>query len=439
MRPMRWFARAAAWAIAAVALHAAALAAAPLPTAPPSQVGMSAERLDKLAPLLEEGVAGDSFPGAVVMVARRGKLVYSEAVGRLKPDGPPMPTDAIFRIYSMTKPLVSVAAMLLVEDGRLQLTDPVGKYLPGFDDMEVSVDTTEGSPGEGPYRMAETRRPMTVQDLLRHTSGLAYGEITANAPVKEGYREAGVYGTGVPFEARGMAPDEQIARMAGVPLAYQPGTAWNYSLSTDILGRVVEKASGQRLADFMEQRMFAPLDMADTGFWVPEGDHDRIAEALPEDPVTGDPNILIDVTEKPANDSGGAGGVSTAGDFLRFCQMLLNGGALEGARVMSPTTVRLMASDHLGDFIRRPMSPGGLIMDTRGYTFGLGFAVRTADGIAAVPGTAGGYTWAGYAGTYFWMDPAERLTAVFMIQAPTSERAAYRRLIRQLVYQAIVE
>jgi len=349
----------------------------------------------------------------------------------------PMSEDTVFRIYSMTKPLVSVAAMMLVEDGRIQLTDPVGKFLPGFDKMQVSVatKTAEGTS----YTTVPAERPMTVQDLLRHTSGLAYGEITQNAPVKEGLEKAGVYRKDMDYEARGVTPSEEIEKLAAVPLAFQPGTTWHYSLSTDVLGRVVEAASGKRLNDFLQERLFGPLKMRDSGFSVPQTKMVRLAEPLDADRFSKQPNRLIDVSAPPKNDSGGAGGVSTAGDYLRFSQMMLNGGSLEGKRILSRTTVRLMTSDHLGTFINQPMQPGELLLGTKGYTFGLGFAVRQGDGVGGVPGSQGEFMWAGYAGTYFWVDPKEQLTAVLMTQAPSPQRAYFRKLVKQLVYQSIVD
>src|SRR5439155_1679084 len=264
--------------------------------------------------------------------------------------------EAIFRIYSMTKPLVSVAAMMLVEDGVVQLTDPVSKYLPGFDKLQVSVPSKDAA-GNTSYTLVPQERQMTVQDLLRHTSGLAYGEITQNAPVKEGLERIGVYRKDMDYEARNLAPAEQIEKMATVPLAFQPSTTWNYSLSVDMLGRVVERASGKRLADFLEGRLFKPLRMKDSGFWVPAAKMPRLAESLEKDRFAGRAFPLIDVSAPPKNDSGGAGGVSTAADYLRFCQMMMNGGTLEGTRILSRTTVRLMTSDHLGSFIIQNRQP----------------------------------------------------------------------------------
>ena len=418
-----WMGRFAAMGLAlAVSVATLAQPQTPLPFAKPEEVGMSSQRLAKIGSALKKEVADGSFRGAVVMVARKGKLVYQDAVG-MQTATKPMTTDAIFRIYSMTKPLASVAAMMLVEDGTLQLTDPVGKFLPGFDKMQVSV-ATKTAEGQA-YNMVPAERAMTVQDLLRHTSG------------KEGLERAGAYRKDLDYEARGLAPKEEVERLATVPLAYQPGTTWNYSLSVDVLGRVVEAASGKRLGEFLEERLFAPLKMKDTAFYVPAAKMARLAEPLEKDRFSGAAIKVIDVSALPKNDSGGAGAVSTAADYLRFCQMMMNGGRLEGARMLSPATVRLMTTDHLGNFIATPVQPGELLLGVKGYTFGLGFAVRQADGVAGVPGSAGDYTWAGYAGTYFWVDPKESLTGVLMTQAPSPQRAYFRKLLRQLVYASI--
>ena len=350
-----------------------------------------------------------------------------------------MTEDSIFRIYSMTKPLTSVAAMLLVEDGKVQLTDPVSKYLPGWDKMQVSVPSKDAS-GAVTYAMVPAERQITVHDLLRHTAGLAYGEITQNAPVKEALEKAGVYRKELDYDSRGVTPAEQVERMATVPLVYQPGTNWHYSLAVDILGRVVEAASGKRLGDFIEERIFRPLRMADSGFWVPSEKMARLTETLEKDRFANRGFPLLDMSMQPKNDSGGAGGVSTAGDYLRFSQMLLNGGSLDGTRIMSRTTVRLMASDHLGPAITTtPLQPGELLMGVKGYTFGLGFMVRQGDGMAGVAGSAGEFMWAGYSGTFFWVDPKEQLVAVYMTPAASPNRPYFRRMIKNLVYQAIVD
>ena len=238
---------------------------------------------------------------------------------------------------------------------------------------------------------------------------------------------------------RDLTPSDEIARLAKVPLAHQPGTTWEYGLSTDVLGRVIEKVSGQRLAEFLEGRLFKPLGMVDTGFYLPKSNMNRFAHPLPMDPATSTPITLHDVSVPTANDFGGAGGVSTALDYLRFAQMMLNGGWLDDAQILSRTTVSLMTSDHLGPQMARTMQPGELLIGTQGYTFGLGFAVRQEPGIAAVPGSQGEYMWGGYAGTYFWIDPKEELVGIMMTQAPGPSRQYYRREIKQLVYQAITD
>lgn len=431
----------------ALVTSAAVLAAAPvsareaLPKASPEQVGMSTQRLARISDLLKQEIEQGKLPGAVVMVARKGSVVYADAIGfQDKETGQQMTMDSVFRIYSMTKPLVSVAAMMLVEDGRIQLTDPVSKFLPPMKGLQVSVPKTDPVFARVAYTMAPTDREMTVQDLLRHTSGLAYGEITTNAPVKDAYAKAGVFQAGVrDYDSRDMTPAEQVEKMSKAPLAHQPGTVWEYSLSSDMLGRVVEAASGKRLSDFLEERLFKPLKMDDTGFWLPKEKMSRVAQPFATDPASGQPNKVIEISAQPKNDSGGAGAVSTAADYLRFAQMLLNGGQLDGVRVMSRTTINLMASDHLGTRISAPFSPGELLLGTPGYTFGLGFAVRQGAGVAGVPGSAGEFLWAGYAGTFFWVDPKEEIVGVYMTQAPSPIRAYYRRMFKQLVYQAVVD
>ena len=395
-----------------------------------SDAGMSAQRLELLTAAFNKEIADKALPGAVIMVSRKGQLVYAKAFGLRDPAKPDaMEADSIFRIYSMTKPMASVAAMILVEEGRLQLSDPVSKHLPAFKDLNAYTANGTGT---------EPARPMTVQDLLRHKSGLGYGEISNNAAYKEALTQAGLYKPGdIDFDARDLSPAEQVTRLAAVPLLRQPGTAWEYSLSTDVLGRVIEAASGQRLGDFMAERIFKPLGMKDTAFHVPEAKSSRLAASFDKDPATGIAFKLIDVSKRPGNDSGGAGTVSTAADYLRFSQMMLNGGTLDGQRILSRNTVRWMTSDHLGTRIPIAQSPGGNVLYPSQYTFGLGLAVRPADGVAPTPGSAGDYNWGGYAGTAFWVDPKEQLVGVMMMQSPGAMRNYHRNLLRQLVYQAI--
>src|SRR5947209_835136 len=326
--------------VATVSLPVYARELQPLAAAAPEQVGMSGERLARITTMLKKEIAEGKLPGAVVLVARKGKIVYSDAIGSQdKGANTPMRLDSIFRIYSMTKPLASVAAMILVEDGVIQLTDPVSKFLPAFKDMQVSVATT-GADGKTTYANVPAAKPIIVQDLLRHSAGLAYAELTKNEPVKAAYVEAKLSQPGVhEFDSRDMTPAEQVARLAKIPLIHQPGTMWEYSMAVDVLGRVIEQASGKRLAVFLDERLFQPLKMEDTGFWAPPSKISRLAQPLPVDPASGLKTSLIDVSAEPKNDSGGAGAVSTAMDYLRFGQMLLNGGELDGVRVLSRSTI----------------------------------------------------------------------------------------------------
>ena len=408
-----------------------------LPSASPESVGMSAPKLAHIKEAFAQEIDKGNLPGVVVMVARRGKLVYSETVGfQNKEAGKALSKDAIFRIYSMTKPLVSVGAMMLIEDGKMQLNDAVSKFIPAVKGLQVSVAKVDGEFAKVTYTLVPSDREMTVQDLLRHTSGLAYANLTQNAPVRDAYAKGGI-----DDDPRGLTPAQEIESFAKSPLIHQPGTIWEYSLSTDMLGRVIEVVSGKRLSEFMDERLFKPLDMKDTGFSVPQEKQSRLAEALPIDASSGKPNKLWDVTAVPNNDSGGGGGVSTATDYLRFAQMMANGGQFEGKRYLSRTTVELMTTDHLGTRIQAlsPMTPGEVLLSTPGYTFGLGFAVRQAAGVAGVSGSAGEFMWGGFAGTYFWVDPNEQLVGVYMTQAPSPIRAYYRKLFKQLVYSAITD
>ena len=398
-----------------------------LPTASPEEVGLSKERLGRIAPALARQIEAKSFPGAVAMVVRKGKIAYFETVGQLDPKtSASMPKDAIFRLYSMTKPFTSVAAMMLVEEGRIRLTDPVGMYLPQLAKLDVLVQTTDSS-GKTSFTTVPAQRPVQVYDLLRHTSGLVYGSFTPNARIKELYAEANV-------NWQGVTPQEQLASFAKVPLAHQPGTAWEYSMSTDIAGRVIEAVTGTSLSRFLDERVFKPLRMVDTTFHVPSQQVKRLAQPLATDKATGKPITLYDVTVAPKNDAGGAGAAGTAMDYARFLQMLANGGQLEGQRLLAPRTVRHMTSDHLGDI--KPAMP----TLPPGYGFGLGFAVRRADGLNGAPGSAGEFNWGGAGGTTFWVDPKEQLVAVLMTQAqPGPAQREFKELFRQLVYQAIVD
>jgi len=399
-----------------------------LPTASPEAVGLSSARLARVTELVKGEIAKGRYPGAVALVARRGKVAYFEALGQRDPQsGAPMTKDAIFRLYSMTKPFASVAAMMLVEDGKLLLSDPVSKYLPKLKNLQVSVPRVDPQTGRVSYALVPTEREMTIQDLLRHTSGLVYGVFTSHAGVKEAYAKEGV-------DWNGVTPDEQIERIARVPLAHQPGSAWEYSLSTDVLGRVVEAVSGATLGQFLQERLFAPLKMTDTAFLVPNGKAARLAQPFAKDPVSGDAVNLLDVTVAQKNDAGGAGSAGTVADYARFSQMLLSGGQLDRVRILGRATVAQMSSDHLGDIrVASPILP-------RGYGFGLGFAVRKETGLNWVTGSAGEYRWGGAAGTAFWVDPKEQMVVVWMTQGqPGPRRGEDRDLFRQLVQAALVD
>jgi CubicO group peptidase (beta-lactamase class C family) len=389
---------------------------ASLPLAAPEEVGLSRARLTRLTDVLRAEIERGRVPGAVALVARRGKVAYFESLGVRDPaNGAPMHKDTIFRIYSMTKPIVSVAAMMLWEEGQFLLNDVLAKYLPEFGRPKVAVAR------DGNIELVPAQRDITIQDLLRHTSGLTY-EFRGNAPVQKMYMEAKIY-------RRNQTNADQAATLAQLPLMHQPGTRWEYSRSTDVLGRLVEVLSGMSLGEFLSERILTPLGMSDTAFFVPAEHHDRLAEAFPRDPETDTPVQLVEVKEKPRFESGGGGMVSTALDYARFLQMLLNGGRLNGVRLLSRKTVEYMTADHLGPITGAP----DLLIP--GYGFGLGFAVRLQAGIAQVPGSIGQYFWGGLAGTTFWVDPKEDFFALMLIQAP-GQREYYRVLFRDMVYAA---
>jgi CubicO group peptidase (beta-lactamase class C family) len=396
--------------LAAISLLALAAGCAALPE---QSRGLDAARMQRFESGLRADVAAGRIPGVVVLVARDGRTVMHSALGQQDPaKGLPMRQDSIFRIYSMTKPIVSVAAMILVEQGRLQLADPVSQHIPELKGLRVGVESG------GKLETVAAAREATVQDLLRHTSGLTYG-VFGKSLVKELYTKNGVDDTD--HDNAGL-----VKKLATVPLQYQPGTTWEYSRSTDVLGHVVERVSGQPLDRFLEERIFRPLGMKDTGFWVPADRQARLAEPFPKDPK------MLEVREKPKYLAGGQGLVSTSGDYARFAQMMLNGGELDGARILSRKTVEYMTSDHLGAIRGPGYLPGP------GYGFGLGVAVRLADGQASTPGSAGDYNWGGLGGTYFWVDPKERLVVVWMMQS-TPQRTYYRGVLRNQVYGAMMQ
>src|SRR5215831_11433991 len=361
-------ARVALFVLVLVAFVAPAWAQQALPAAKPEQVGMSSQRLEGVAQMLRAQIERGRYPGAVVVVARKGKIAYFEAFGQRDPQtGAPMTKDAIFRLYSMTKPFTSVAAMMLVEDGKLTLADPVSKYLPQLAKLQVAV-AKQDADGKTNYTLVPAASEITIQDLLRHTSGIVYGQFTPNQYIKEAYAANNV-------SWNDQTPEEQLERLAKVPLAHQPGTVWEYSLSTDVLGRVIEKVSGMTLGAFLNERLFATLKMPDTSFVIPQSKVARLAQPFAVDKATGNPIKMLDVTVQQKNDAGGAGSAGTAADYVRFSQMLLSGGQLNGVRLLGRATVAYMTTDHL-DTIKTAV-PNALV----GYGFGLGFSVRKSDGV----------------------------------------------------------
>ena len=413
---------------ACAALMTCALAmAADLPRAKPEQVGLSSERLARITALLKADVEAKKIPGAVLLVARHGKIAHFEAVGKLDPAGDtPMSRDAIFRIYSMTKPITSVALMMLVEEGRINLDQPVSMYLPEFAKMSVGVEKPDAD-GKPALELVPARRQMTIQDLMRHSAGLTYG-FFGTGLVKKAYVDAGLL-IGDPNNA------EFSAAVAKLPLAYHPGTTWDYSHSTDIVGRVIEVVSGKTLYQFMRERILLPLGMPDTSFYLTEpARQSRLAEPFVDDRSFGVGAAMGNPRVAGKWESGGGGMVGTAMDYARFLQMMVNRGSLDGKRILGPRTVDYMTSDHNGTSI----VPGPLYLPGPGYGFGLGVAVRRANGESAAAGAAGDYYWGGAGGTYMWVDPKNDLFAVFMMQSP-KQRVHYRALLRDMVYAAVLK
>jgi CubicO group peptidase (beta-lactamase class C family) len=390
----------------------------PLPLALPEEVGLSSARLARVGVALNRAIDHGRVPGVVALVARRGKLAYFESFGRRNPAAAAaMSEDSIFRIYSMTKPIVSVAVMMLAEEGRLLIADPLAHYVPEFAQMKVAA-------GGEKLELVLAERPITLLDLLRHTSGVTY-EHMATGAAQQLYREARV-------ARRDQSNAELAVRLAGLPLVYQPATHWQYGHSTDLLGRVIEVVTGKRLSEALAAMVLQPLGMVDTGFAVAPGQSARLAEPFPQDPDSGAPVNLLPVKDPPQFESGGGGLVSTAADYARFLAMLANGGSLDSRRLLGRKTIERMSADHLGPI------PGDPPMLPIGYGFGLGFAVRRQTGIANMAGSAGEYYWGGVAGTAFWIDPREELFAVLMLQGP-GQREYFRLLFRNLVYGAIVD
>jgi CubicO group peptidase (beta-lactamase class C family) len=404
----------------------------------PEEGGFSSERLARITQYFQGEVDEGSIPGAVVVVARNGKIVYRQAAGfQDREKKTPMKVDAMFRIFSMSKPITSVAVMMLAEEGKIDVMAPVAQYLPELKDLKVGVEKVDSAGGKPSLTLEPAQRPITVQDLLRHTSGFVYGPF-GNTLVHQEYNKANLFDSGQTLA-------EFVTKLSKLPLAHQPGRVWEYGMSTDVLGRIVEVASGMTFDRFLEERIFKPLKMPDTAFYLTASQIARMAE-LQVDPATGKRPPMgeaADLTkEKVKWFSGGGGLNSTASDYARFCQMLVNGGELDGVRLLSPKTLAVMTSDQIppntprtGDLaVTQDLNPFPEI----GQSFGLGFAVRTDLGHSPVSGSVGDYFWAGAAGTYFWIDPQEKLYGIMMLQMPFVQAGPHRRALREIVYGALV-
>jgi len=403
---------------------------AALPRVAPEEVGLSSPRLAKLTAVMQREVDARHVPGVSMLIARQGKVAYRQDVGALRPGGPPLGDGAIFRIYSMTKPIASIALMMLVEEGKLFITDPIGKFVPEFADVKVGVVK------DGKVELVAAKRAITLQDLLRHTSGLTY-TFTGTTPVQQLHVASGLFApdptNARQFITRDLSTAEFVAELAKLPLIDQPGASWNYSNSTDVIGRVVEVVSGQRFGAFLHERIFGPLGMRDTDFFVPAEKRHRMAAPFDRDPDTGKPVQLVDTETPPRFESGGGGLFSTIDDYARFTQMLHLGGAFAGIHFVGRKTLEFMAADHLGPDV--PVINTNLLPP--GHGFGLGFAVRREIGKAPTAGSIGEFFWGGLAGTAFWVAPQEELVAIMMIQGP-GQRDYYRYLFRNLVHAALV-
>ncbi|MCA1495544.1 serine hydrolase domain-containing protein [Bradyrhizobium sp. NBAIM14] len=411
--------------IAVVTLGAAR--AAPLPEANPDDVGFSKQGLARLDNFFAREIAAKRVPGAVVAIARDGKLVHYKAYGLLDPaKGTPMPLDAIFALASMTKPMAAVAGLTLMEQGRLPLQAKLSEYYPGFADMKVGVPQADGS-----LKLEPQTSPIFIHDLYRHTSGLMYGgRPDSSSPVARQYPD-------------GIAPaiegDTQafIDRITKLPLAQQPSTAFEYGFSIDVLGAVVEKVSEQKLGDYLAANVWQPLGMKDATFHPTEAQRPRLARPFPNDPLTGKPQAIKLLDTPTKFDCGGACSFATVGDYVRFGQMLLNGGELDGQRILGPKTVRHMTANHLGPEIKNNVA--NVEPHRGGFGFGLSVAVRTSEGLSSVPGNPGEFTWNGAYGTQFFCDPKERLVVVVGTAAPGELRKYYREQVQDIVYGAMTK
>ena len=407
--------------LAFASLTCTAHAQLPIPmAASPEEVGLSSAQFKKIEAVTKAHINDGLMPGAVMLVARRGKVAWVSVQGKLDSTSTEaIKLDSIFRIYSMTKPIVSVTLMQLVEEGRLQISDPVSKYLPEIGKMKVGTEVA-GPDGRPVVQLSDPKRPMTVQDLLRHTSGLTYGSLGASL-INASYVEAKI-------GDRTVNAEEMVTRLSKLALKFNPGERWEYSVSVDVQGRLIEVITGKKLSEAIAERILQPLGMKDTAFQVPAEKLARVAQPGPRpngQPIT--PRFKVDDGAK--FESGGGGMVSTVEDYLRFTSALANGGTFQGNRIIGKKTLEFMTADHT---LNRPGRPPGL-------GFGLGFEVRQRTGDAGIPGTTGEYGWAGNAGTLFWIDPKEQLIAIYMVQVSDPDRIALRNQFRTMVQAALID
>lgn len=406
----------------------AAFADDPLPRAKPEDVGFSSERLARIGAVLKADIEAGRIPGAVIAIARRGKLVTLDAYGWSdKAAGIAMTTDTIFNIASMTKPMTTVGALMLYEQGKILIDDPLSKYFPKFANMRVAVRDN----GEPTAETVPANRPITIQDLLRHTSGLIYGGRGTTLVHK-------MYPGGSADTVRDYDGPAFLDKLASLPLLYQPATVWDYGFGLDVMGLTIEKISGQSLGQYLQANLFTPLGMKDTGFAVSADKAARYAKPLPADPDTGKPQARSPELTQPIKfECGGGCAASTAPDYLRFAMMLMNRGRAGEARLLGSKTVDYMLSDQLGPNIKNLV--GNADPTRADYGFGLGLAVRMTPGVVRMMGSVGQFSWPGASGTDWWVDPREELAVVYLSAAPGPLRWHYRQKINALVYQAIID
>ena len=403
--------------------HAAGKAS-PLPMATAQSQGVSADGIKQIDTFFADEIANNRMPGAVLAVAKNGKLVIYKSYGYLnKATNTPMPLDAIFNLASMTKVMAAVGALTFYEEGKMPLNAPISNWYPQFKDSKVGSVAADGSVTTVP-----AKNPITIQDLMRHTNGLTYGA-RGNSAVHKLFPNASVTAA---FDYTG---SEFMDKLATIPLLYEPGTVWDYGFGIDVLGLIEEKIANKPLGSVLQERVWSKVVMPDTTFQVADNQRARLAQPLPLDPITGKPQTIKILTDKVKFDCGGSCAFSTAGDYIRFGQMMLNGGSLEGKRVLGPQTVAFMTSNHLNKDIKNMV--GGTEPGRVGYGFGLGVAVRMERGLSAINGNVGDYTWNGANGTLFWVDPKEQMVVVMMAVAPGDIRKIHREKLNALVYGAL--